>query len=672
MKYNYLYSDNSPYGKAVEIIKKLNIKDDGVHLDIACGCAAINTGLKSHNYNFHYIGIDKDEETINHIKSEGIEAYSHTFSCDESDLNYIEKIIQGKKLKLVTILDFLEHIPNPEYFLQIINKLCKKHNALLIVSVPNICHKDIAFKMMEGKFEYTKTGLLDATHISLFSSNRLEQCVKNSGFQQIYSNDFVLEKSDQNFPSDSTFLSSSTTIHNYLNHIKTLVDPFSNVSQFVRAYLPCKKTYMVEKDNSSSNPFLSVITRTQGKRIEALTETLLCLTAQTNTDFEVLIIGHKLTNDGQIAVEKVISDLPNWMRQKVRLIKVNHGNRTTPLNVGFEAAIGKYISILDDDDIVFDNWVEEFHNLFKQFPGTILHTYSLMQKWEEIEICGNKALRACDGPDDTFCRDFNILEQVTNNFCPTMSYACPSYPFKKLEIKFNEQLSTTEDWNFLMRTAFLTGVSDSNKVTSIYRIWTNAENSYSEHDRHEWIKNENVSKNYFNKIPIVLPEGYVKKIPLCLNCNKSQILTKLYVDYGHGFSESDTIFPTRQKNTNNLAFESFSNKKFINALRFDPSEYNMVWVSNIDIKITTIDNQTLNYTLNNIFSNGLKIYNGILFLKSDPQIHIPLTKPIKIKNVKISCNIDLNAPDFVFDKISKRKNIFFKILRKVKNTFIKN
>lgn len=675
MNHNCLYSSDSSYSNIVDIIKNLTIKDYGVHLDIACGRAEINTYLKNHNYNFNYIGIDKNAEIIDHLNNEGVEAYCHTFSCDENDFNYIEEIVQEKNLKLVTMLDVLEYISNPECFLQMMNKICRKHNALLIVSVPNICHKDIVFKMMEGQFEYEKFGLLDKAQISLFSSNKLEQCMKKTGFKQIYSNDFVLKHSNQDFPSDSTFLSHSTTIYKYLNHIKELVDPFSNVSQFVRAYSPYKEPCKVKQDNSSLAPFLSVITRTQGKRIEALTETLLCLTAQTNTDFEILIMGHKLTNDGQVTVENIINELPSWMKQKVRLIKVDHGNRTTPLNVGFEVAKGKYISILDDDDIVFDNWVEEFYNLYKKFPGTILHTYSLVQKWEEIDYYNSKALRACGTTDNTYCRDFNLLEQITTNFCPTMSYACPSYPFKQLGIKFNEEVSTTEDWDFLMRTAFLTGVSDSNKVTSIYRMWTNSENSYSAHSKYEWTRNMNILKNYFNKIPIVLPEGYAKRIPFCLNCNKSHrpksILTKLYIDYGNGFSESNTMLHTLKNFEIPLIFEGFSNKKIVHALRFDPSEHNITWVSNFNIEITTYEDQTLNYKLKNIFSNGLRIYNGILFLRPDPQIHISFTEPVKIKTVKISCNIGINIRDFVFNKISKRKNILFTILKKLKNTFIK-
>lgn len=688
MKYNFSYYDNSVYSHIVDIVKKLGISNDGVHLDIACGCAAVNKGLKSHNYNFEYIGIDANEETINYLKNENLQAYYYTFSCDEGDFEYIEKIIKGKNLRLITVLDFLEHIPNPEFFLKMLNRICRKYNATLIVSVPNTCHKDIAFKIMEGKFDYTETGLLDKTHISLFSEKRLQKCMKDSGFKEIFCNDLHLEKSDQHFPENSTFLLNNTSIYKCFNHIKTLLDPFADVNQFVRAYLPIEKKDVEEgknqneKDDLSSKPFLSIITRTQGKRIEALTEMLLCLTAQTNTNFELLIIGHKLTENGQADVEKVIKELPDWMREKAKLIKVDHGNRTTPLNVGFEMAKGEYISILDDDDIVFDSWVEEFYNLFQKFPGTILHTYSLLQRWEKIDYNGNKALRACESPDDIYCRDFNLLEQLKLNFCPTMSYACPSYTFKELKIKFNENLSTVEDWDFLMRTALITGVSNSDKVTSIYRIWNNSKNSYSQHDRAEWLSNEKFIKDYFNKLPIILPEGYAEKIPFCLNCKKSKFnpdSAKLYVDYGYGFSEYDIIQAKLENDEDTYMFEEFSNENIVHALRFDPNEEGKIWTSNINIEIFTNENRVLNYKLGDISSNGIKLNNGMLFLRPDPQINIPLAKPFKIKKVKIKCEIYSEIPDFVVNKIKnygncfkmKSKIYFLKILMKLKSKITK-
>ncbi|HVF19852.1 MAG TPA: hypothetical protein VNA14_06385, partial [Mycobacteriales bacterium] len=41
-------------------------------------------------------------------------------------------------------------------------------------------------------------------------------------------------------------------------------------------------------DRDAGRPFLSVLTRTQGRRPETLRELLLCLAAQTSDDFELL------------------------------------------------------------------------------------------------------------------------------------------------------------------------------------------------------------------------------------------------------------------------------------------------------------------------------------------------------------------------------------------------
>ena len=42
-------------------------------------------------------------------------------------------------------------------------------------------------------------------------------------------------------------------------------------------------------ETADARPFLSIITRTQGRRPHTLTEVLVCLTAQTDTDFELLL-----------------------------------------------------------------------------------------------------------------------------------------------------------------------------------------------------------------------------------------------------------------------------------------------------------------------------------------------------------------------------------------------
>ncbi len=322
-----------------------------------------------------------------------------------------------------------------------------------------------------------------------------------------------------------------------------------------------------------------------------MSEVLLCLAAQTNTDFEVLVIGHKLDIERQIAIERVIEELPDWIREKVRLIKVDHGTRTTPLNIGFEKASGEYISILDDDDIVFDNWVEEFYNLAQKHSGTILHSYALLQDWEVVDIDGAKALRASGQPNDVYCRDFNLLNQLNGNFCPPVSFACPSYAFKKLGIRFNEELTTTEDGDFLMRTALVTGVSNSLQATSIYRMWKNAENSLTVHGRKEWLLNDKLIRVGFEKTPIVFPAGLLSELQDLVSAeaqNQAAVQLNeipqrplhptvmalaqsfLFVDEGDGFSQETALQGAYNRASKVLAFENFGDEK-IYSIRFDPT-----------------------------------------------------------------------------------------------------
>ena len=102
-KYKILYADDNVYGRVVDIVKSLKLKDEGVHLDIACGYAAINTGLGNHKYSFDYIGIDSNEECVKYLNEKNLETYQHTFTCNQDDFNYIEKLLKGRNLKLVTV-----------------------------------------------------------------------------------------------------------------------------------------------------------------------------------------------------------------------------------------------------------------------------------------------------------------------------------------------------------------------------------------------------------------------------------------------------------------------------------------------------------------------------------------------------------------------------------------
>ncbi len=258
-------------------------------------------------------------------------------------------------------------------------------------------------------------------------------------------------------------------------------------------------------------PFLSIVTRTQGKRPDTLREVFLTLSGQTCQDFEVVLVGHKLDEAEETMVRSMVSDLPCWLRDRVRLIKVDHGNRTTPLNAGFQASTGRYMAILDDDDFVFANWVEVFKDLGEANPGKILRTISLLQDFEEVTTnFGTKSSRAVSSPRSIYPLTFQLLDHLRENKSPPVALAFPRYYFSALGGRFDETLTTTEDWDYLMRAAFVCGVASAPTATSIYRQWVNRENSKTIHPPEEWIHNHHRIFDKHDNSPFLMEPGTTK------------------------------------------------------------------------------------------------------------------------------------------------------------------
>ncbi|WP_077071183.1 glycosyltransferase family 2 protein [Mailhella massiliensis] len=300
-----------------------------------------------------------------------------------------------------------------------------------------------------------------------------------------------------------------TNIGKVFQLLETVCEADREESSFVRNYLPMVK----ETQQSEERVFLSVLTRTQGRRPQELRETLLCLSAQTDMDFEVLLVGHKVSENQEKEIRAIIDEQVESLKKRIRFLKLDHGNRTVPLNFGFAHARGEYTAILDDDDVVFADWVEQFHNAAKERPGTLLHTYAACQNWMKL----NKGsfvgtVRACDSPKDIYCKPFLWPEQMHCNHCPPVGLAFPTAIFQQLGVMFDESLSTTEDWDYLQRVAMLAGVTDIKKVTCIYRWWVNTESSQTVHSKAEWNYNYELIQKKMCSLPMIFPEAGTRQL----------------------------------------------------------------------------------------------------------------------------------------------------------------
>lgn len=418
----------------------------------------------------------------------------------------------------------------------------------------------------------------------------------------------------------------------------------------VRTYMEWLGTYIDNESYSNPKvcenaPFLSIITRTQGRRPEALQEVLLCLSGQTDMDFELLIMGHNLSGMQEQMVLNMIDNQVEELRIRTKLIKVNGGTRTTPLNEGFNAACGDYIAILDDDDIVFDNWIEEFKKAHERMPGAVLHAHALTQEWQIVKRHVD-GLMAVAAPTHEFCKNFDFVDQVNLNYCPPVGLAFPRYAFSDCGINFDETLNTTEDWDLLMRMAFLCNVSDIEEPTCIYRLWSNAETSKTLHDVDEWQKNHQIIQEKFDNIPIILPKKETSRINRLfdklnggIKYEEDRFLNAaLYIDNGNGFEEKNTLHNPNRDKMGKMKFEYVLNASYKNARRFrwDPDIFPDLLINDVNIALRYSDGSETIYTLSDCYSNGYMTESGMLFVKDDPQIEFIVTGQKEIESIVIT------------------------------------
>lgn len=521
-RYNLTPSDGSTYQRIVSLLAENYAVDAATNpnarplvLDLACGNGPL-AELVNEDLGLTYVGIDIDADRLRKLSERGYETHSLNLnqSC-EIILAKLRDIIGDRNVAAFTMLDGIEHLSSPGFVLDALAKLAQENNALVGISVPNVAHRDVGIKLAMGSWDYTESGLLDTTHVRFYTEQSLEALLFQHGLRVIARSDLELETSDQHFPQTHPALTARTSLAQLLRYVREKSDDNGSINQFVWLALPGparSSANSAQTQVPGPNPFLSVVLRTQGTRTNELREVLLCLIAQTNQDFEVHLIGHNLTKDAQLEIADLLRRLPAGFRERAQLHLCDGGTRSRPLNVGLRAARGEYVAYLDDDDFVLGHWVETFHLLQQQARGTVLRARCAKQSSERCTVLGRSATTNTSSISLPYEEDFSLVSHLIANQTPFMSVAFPRALYADFNEEFDELLSTTEDWDYLLRSAALVGVTDSPEITAIYRQWRGLTTSQVAHRQEEWESNQVIIERKMNARPIILQAGEVVKL----------------------------------------------------------------------------------------------------------------------------------------------------------------
>ena len=96
------------------------------------------------------------------------------------------------------LLDVLQHRAEPQELLVGLSRWALDHDEpMLVVSVPNVAHFDVALRLLCGSWIPTGSGLLDSSAVRFFAEGTLTRLVERCGWEIVARDDLAAVRSDQ-------------------------------------------------------------------------------------------------------------------------------------------------------------------------------------------------------------------------------------------------------------------------------------------------------------------------------------------------------------------------------------------------------------------------------------------------------------------------------------------
>ncbi len=192
-------------------------------LDVGCGAGNLGRALKQMQPGRKVLGVERvpsvaaraaqylDVVFALNIETETPPVTPGTFDC----------LIFG---------DVLNNLIEPEGVRRRLKPLLKP-DGLILCSVPNVQHHSIIAALCQSDFQYALTGLLDASHLRLFTYSTLTKLLLDAGFAPVFLDDVVA-------PCPSEFLAAAQPLLRYLGLHPERTRRYLNAYQYVVQGVP--------------------------------------------------------------------------------------------------------------------------------------------------------------------------------------------------------------------------------------------------------------------------------------------------------------------------------------------------------------------------------------------------------------------------------------------------
>ena len=143
-------------------------------MEVGCDCGATLNDVKIFFPNSKTIGCDINASVVEVARHFADRAFVSNIEEEKLDL-------ATESLDYVVFGDVLEHLHDPLKTLKYVSCFLKE-DGCIIASIPNVMHVSVMKQLLHGNFTYTETGLLDNTHIHLFTYREIERMFEKAGY----------------------------------------------------------------------------------------------------------------------------------------------------------------------------------------------------------------------------------------------------------------------------------------------------------------------------------------------------------------------------------------------------------------------------------------------------------------------------------------------------------
>lgn len=314
-----------------------------------------------------------------------------------------------------------------------------------------------------------------------------------------------------------------------------------------------------------------------GKYVQKCLESLV---KAIDTDCEVIIVNDGSTDNSEEIIKDFIEKLPKEYKEKfIYTFKENKGLADTK-NVGISMARGEFISVIDSDDYISDDFYTIARRYIKEGYEIIIYDLYIIYEnhySEENEPLINHVARAFNDEKDDFKTSI-LCGAMQGSSCNKIISKKLYEPYKFPTNKEYEDTAVTPFilmdtdkikyipyplYYYLQRSKSI--VASNTYITAFYKICENISNVLKE--KNEYKKYNNVINEFFVERGLETlyqdyqnnPKPFWKKLEDFAEQNKDTI--KYIIDNKVSYSEENHYSP-RQKNLLNNIYQNMYNKNF--------------------------------------------------------------------------------------------------------------